>query len=183
MKTEWTNSLLNLLVAILIAMYCQCIEAAPGEYAVKAAFVHNMAKFVEWPVLANDRGILRLCILRQAAFVDAAVSLQGKAVGSRVWEVMLVTSSAELRACQVLFIGAAEADNLPRLLVSIKGSSVLTVGDSEGYAEQGVVVNFYVEQNKVRFEINLAAARRAELKVSSQLLKLARIIQPSGGEE
>lgn len=172
--------MLILLAAILVAAYCRSTQAAPGEYEVKAAFVHNIAKFVEWPVSPQESRVLRLCILGQEAFADAAITLQGKAVGSRVWEVVPAASRAELRKCQVLFIGASEAENLPRLLGSLKGSPVLTVGDSEGYAEQGVTVNFYLEQNKVRFEINPSAASRAGLKISSQLLKLARIVAQSG---
>lgn len=183
LETGWKDCLPILLAAILIAMCCRNTQAAPGEYEVKAAFVHNIAKFVEWPVSATESGVVRLCILGQEAFADAAVNLQGKPVGSRVWEVVHASSRTELRSCQVLFIGASEAANLPHLLAGIKSNPVLTVGDSEGYAAQGVMVNFYLEQNKVRFEINLAAASRAGLKISSQLLKLARITQPSRGEE
>jgi hypothetical protein len=77
----------------------------------------------------------------------------------------------------VLFIAASESGNLDRILGSIGNNSVLTIGDSPGYAEQGVMVNFYLEENKVRFEINREAAARARLGISSQLLKLARIVR------
>lgn len=168
--------------AILLAMFCAGAQAAPpSEYEVKAAFVHNIAKFVEWPVSISSKGNLRLCLLGQGAFGLAAGGLRGKLVGSKTWEVVPVTARANLKDCQVLLIEASEAGDLPRLLGSLKDYPVLTVGDTEGYGEQGVMVNFYLEQDKVRFEINPAAASRAGLKISSQLLKLARIVAESGG--
>lgn len=183
MRKKWKKQSLTLLGALLLAMFCVSVQAAsPGvEYEVKAAFVHNIAKYVEWPASVSTKGILRLCVLGQGSFGGAAESLRGERVGSLVWEVVPVTTHANLMECQVLFIESSEARDLPRLLDSLKGSPVLTVGDAEGYGEQGVMVNFYLEQNKVRFEINLAAVRRAGFNISSQLLKLARIIQPTGG--
>lgn len=173
-----------LMGAILLAMFCSSVQAAPpSEEEVKAAFVHNIAKFVEWPASADARGVLRLCTLGQGSFGAAAGSLRGKPVGGAIWEVEQASTRANLKECQVLFIEPSEASDLPRLLDSLKGNPILTVGDSEGYAEHGVVINFYLEQNKVRFEINVDAARRAGLKISSQLLKLARIIQPMGGAQ
>lgn len=184
MRNKWKKRSLTLPGAILLAIFCASVQAAPpGEFEVKAAFIHNIAKFVEWPASISTRVALRLCVLGQGHFGEAAVGLRGKPVGSMVWEVVPVTTRANLRECQVLFIEASEAGDLPRLLGTLKGSPVLTVGDAEGYGEQGVMVNFYLEQDKVRFEINLAAVRRAGLNISSQLLKLARIIQPTGGEQ
>lgn len=168
--------------AILLAIFCAGAQAAPAsEYEVKAAFVHNIAKFVEWPVSISAKGNLRLCLLGQGAFGLAAGGLRGKPVGSKTWEVVPVATHANLRECQVLLIESPEAGDLPRLLGSLKDYPVLTVGDTDGYGEQGVMVNFYLEQDKVRFEINPAAANRAGLKISSQLLKLARIVAESGG--
>lgn len=150
------------------------------EYEVKAALVHNIAKFVEWPASAGVKESLRLCILGSGPFGAAADGLRGKPVGAKVWEVAPVNSRSNIRECQVLFIGATEVANLPRLLEELKGSPVLTVGDTEGYAERGVMVNLFLEQNKVRFEINNGAAGRAGLRISSQLLKLARIVTDPG---
>lgn len=171
------------LCALWLTMFSANVQAdPPTEYEVKAAFVHNIAKFVEWPASVSAQGTLRLCILDQEAFGEAAENLlRDKPVGSKVWEVVPLSTRASLKECKVLFIGAAEAGELPRLLDILKGSPVLTVGDTGGYAEQGVIINFYREQDKVRFEINKDAAERAGLKISSHLLKLARIVQNNGG--
>lgn len=166
----------------LLTIFSANIHAAPpAEYEVKAAFVHNIAKFVEWPAASHAGGKLRLCILGQSPFTKASGALEGERIDGLVWEVQHVDSRSALQACRVLFIAASESGNLRRVLEGIKGRAVLTVGDSGGYAEQGVMVNFYMGENKVRFEINVEAARRAGLKISPQLLKLARIV-PDNGE-
>lgn len=168
--------------SLLIIFPCAGVYAVPPtEYEVKAAFIHNIAKYVEWPESASVRETMRLCILGHGPFGEAAAVLGGRPVGSKVWEVVPASIRTDFRGCQVLLVEASEAGNLPRLLDGIKASPIMTVGDTEGYAEQGVMVNFYLEQSRVRFEINLAAARRSGLEISSQLLKLARIISPAGG--
>ncbi len=174
--------LIMLLGVALAAATCASVHAGPPtEYEVKAAFIHNIAKFVEWPEAVPASGPLKLCILGQDPFGSALDVLRGKTVHDKVWEVLHANSNTSLRECGVLFIAASERSNLKQVLDATKGSAVLTVGDSEGYAEQGVVVNFYLQDNMVRIEVNLDASKRAGLNISSQLLKLARIVQESGG--
>ncbi len=91
-------------------------------------------------------------------------------------QVKRVKSTQNLKDCNILFITSSEKHNLSHLIDALGGSSILTVGDTEGYAEQGVIINLYIENNKVRFEINTEAAKRANLKLSSGLLKLAKIV-------
>jgi len=157
-------------------------EPSPTEYEVKAAFLYNFPKFVEWPPRrAAVENVLTLCVLGPNPFGKALEILQGKPVGTMVWRVVLADSKTNLRECPVLFISASDSGNLSQILEGIKGAPVLTVGDTEGYAGRGVVVNFFLEDNKVRFEINVEASRLAGLTISSQLLKLARIVSLSGG--
>jgi hypothetical protein len=164
-----------------VAATCLSAHAAPPtEHEVKAAFIHNIARFVEWPASVATRGTLRLCVLGQGALGEAVTVLQGKRVGSRVWAVRPAPDRADPGACDVLVIEASETGSLPRLLDTLGHQPVLTVGDTEGYGQRGVMINFYLEQSRVRFEINLAAARRAGFRISSQLLKLARIVEPAG---
>lgn len=151
--------------------------APPSEQEVKLAFIHNIVKLVEWPVPSAPARALRFCILGQNPFGAATDVLRHKQIDGRDWEVLNVGPSTSLRECRVLFISASEADNLKRVLDGLQGSAVLTVGDSRGYAERGVIVNFYLEDDRVRFEINAHAARWAGLRLSSQLLRLARIVR------
>jgi hypothetical protein len=166
---------------LLFILPCASVHAAPPtEHEVKAAFIHNIAKFVEWPALPRAGDSLRLCIMGQSPLAETAGLLAGKHIGELVWEVRRIGFRESLQECHVLFIAASESDNLRSILKDIRGSGVLTVGDSGGYAERGVMVNFYPEENKVHFEINVDVVRRSGLKISSQLLKLARIVHESG---
>jgi hypothetical protein len=170
------------LFAVLAALSCAGVPAAqPTEYEVKAAFIHNIAKFVEWPAPAPVSGRARLCLLGQNPFGGALDALQGKPIGRLSWEIMPADTGTNLKECRVLFIAASESGNLERILERLGNSPVLTVGDSDGYAARGVIANFYLEENRVRFEINREAAVRARLGISSQLLKLARIVREPGG--
>jgi hypothetical protein len=167
--------------ALAMTACAGALAAPPTEYEVKAAFIHNIAKFVEWPKTASTAGPLKLCILGRDPFGNALDVLRGKTVHDQPWEVLHVNSDHGLGGCGVLFIAASERNNLTQVLDATKGSAVLTVGDSEGYAERGVMVNFYLQDNMVRIEVNLDASRRAGLSISSQLLKLVRVVQEPGG--
>lgn len=151
-------------------------DSVPQEYKVKAAFLYNFTLFVEWPAEAfsgNDSP-LNICILGKSPFGDVLGSLKGKTVKTRKLVVRQINSVQEMRSCQVLFVSASEKMQLPNILAAAKNQNVLTVSDMDGFAEAGGIINFITLEDKVRFEINLKAAQQARLKISSQLLKLAR---------
>ena len=163
-------------------MVCPSLSwAAPvaGEYQVKAAFLYNFAKFVDWPAGAGPSAFV-LCILGDDPFGAGINVIAGKQIGGRVLQVRRLASADGAAACQMLFISGSESEGLARALAAVRNRPVLTVGDTPGFAERGVAINLYVEQSKVRFEINLDAAKRAQLNISSQLLKLARITKDRG---
>ena len=157
--------------------------SAAGEYQVKAAFLYNFAKFVNWPGADGGQSAFVLCILGDDPFGAGINAIAGKQVGGRTLQVRRLGSADGAAACQVLFIASSESGGLSRVLGAIRGRPVLTVGDTPGFAERGVVINLYVEQSKVRFEINVDAAKRAGLNISSQLLKLARITKDGGAAD
>jgi hypothetical protein len=104
-----------------------------------------------------------------------------KTIGARSFRALHFKPPQEIRGCQVLFIGAEEKKLLPAILAGVKGNSVLTVGESEHFAEGGGMIGFLLEENKIRFEINLEAAKKAKLKISSKLLVLAKTVIGSQG--
>ncbi len=145
----------------------------PSEYAIKAAFVYNFANFTEWPV--RNAETLNLCILGSSPFEDALSSIEGKRVGNaRLVIKHLATADNALRACQMVFICASEKGNLQTILDVSRESGILTIADLQGAAQQGVMIGLAVEQKKIIFEVNLVAARRARLNISSKLLRLAK---------
>lgn len=147
--------------------------AAPGEYQVKAAFVYNFIKFVEWPspeLRATDT--LRVCLLGDVAAAPF-LELDGQEAMGRRLSVATVASSREARSCQVLFVAGSHTGRLVEVLAELRSTPVLTVGDTDGYAKRGIMINMYLENKRVRFEINAEAARAAGLRISAKLLKLA----------
>ena len=145
-----------------------------SEYEVKAAFLFNFAKFVKWP----ERGApsITVCVLAE----DAVERTIEKTIGGKTLrdKPVVVKRPADLEDhdCQILFISDSRRTELARILRSMNGASVLTVGETDAFAERGGIINFRTENDRVRFEINPEAAQNAGLEISSQLLKLATIV-------
>ena len=153
---------------------------APSEYEVKAVFLYNFARFVEWPpgALVNGHAPLVLGILGKDPFGNALGRLvKDKMINGHELVVRRFKPGQNARGCQVLFISSSEENHLRSILEDLRGSSVLTVGESDGFPQLGGIINFNLENNKVRFEINVDAAARAHLKISSKLLSLAKIVR------
>ena len=154
-------------------------DQAPGEYQVKAAFLFNFARFVEWPPRgsAGAGAPVELCVLGDDPFGDALDrAVAGKTLNDRSMEVRRGKKVQELNGCELLFISTSEKARLPEILSALRTVHVLTVGESEDFAAQGGEVQFTLEDNHVRFIINVDATDRAGLKVSSKLLGLAHVV-------
>lgn len=153
-------------------------ERKPTEYDVKAAYIYNFAKFVEWPAgkPLDGGATLIVGIIGKDSFGPALAAIEGKVAGKRNIRVKRDISLKTARNCDILFISHSEKDHLEEILEAVGDSGVLTIGDTKGFARQGVMINFYMEENRVRFEINAKSAGRAGLRISSNLLKIARIL-------
>jgi len=152
------------------------------EYPVKLAFLYNFTKFVEWPPGAyRDPGSpLAICIVGRDPFSrDIEGDLRTRIVGKHPVEVRTLKPTDTLSVCHMVFIPATEKNQANKVVSDLKGSSTLTVGETEGFAELGGIINLTVEGNKVGFEVNQLAAQRAGLKISSKLLSLAKIVNDS----
>jgi hypothetical protein len=155
-------------------------RAARDEYEVKAAFLLNFARLVEWPRAARPSGdapIVIALLARQEPFRSIARSLEGATVDSHRVEVRSIESGDELPGSHIVFVSRDEQRNAAAIIEAARGHAVLSVGESAGFARLGGVINFYAEGRKLRFEINPAAAERAGIKISSRLLRLARLIE------
>ncbi len=151
-----------------------------SEYSVKAAFIVNFARLVEWPedAFGGPEDAVVTCIAgKQAHTAARRGGLDGQAVGRRSVSLRLIDSADETRGCHVVFVSSDSSKLAPRILAQVRSDSILTVGENEGFAKRGGIINFYREGPKVRFEINATAAERADLQISSRLLRLARIVE------
>jgi hypothetical protein len=153
--------------------------SASKEYQVKAALLLNFAQFIQWPAAAfsaPDAPIV-VGVLGDDPFGGALEqTFQDESIGSRKLLVKRSRRIDDLKSCQMLFVAASEKDRLPAILKETAGAAILTVGETDQFAQQGGIVNFYLESGRVRFEINLDAAERSGLKISSQLLKRAKVL-------
>ena len=153
------------------------VAAANSEYQVKAAFLYNFMKFVEWPAdgLSNP-GTLILGILGKDPFGDALDEVRGKTAKGRRVVVLHLHQVEEAKDCDLLFVCASEKVRLPQILKVVQNSRILTVADQEGFCQAGGMINLIFVKNRVGFEANVGAASRARLRISSQLLKLAHLV-------
>ncbi len=155
-----------------------------GEYTIKAAFLYNFAKFVTWPESAfnNDRSPIVIGILGNNPF-DRLLekTVEGKQIDGRDFVIKRFKRFEEVERCQILFVGISDTDRIARLFDALDLHGVLTVGDADRFARTGGMIGFFMEDDKVRFEINVDAAEMSGLEISSQMLSLARLV--SGGDE
>jgi YfiR/HmsC-like len=154
------------------------LNGESAEYPLKLAFLCNFAKFVEWPAASfrSPDAPLAICIVGHNPFsLDVENELRSRPAGSHPLEFIALKQTDRLNLCHIVFIPVTEKDQAG-IVRSLKGSGALTVGESEGFAVKGGIVNFTVEGGKVRFEINAHAAERAGLKISSKLLSLAKVV-------
>ena len=143
------------------------------EYQVKAAFIFNFAKFVEWPSDGND-GELVVGVVGDDPFGGALDRLNGNVANGRRLRIKRLRSGDNLKACRILFISNSEERNLKKIMDSVRGSNVLTIGEMAHFNQSGGVIRFIVENHKVRFEINAPAAAQSGLRISSKLLALSK---------
>jgi uncharacterized protein DUF4154 len=182
--TQWrqTNQALTrrMILFVLIASLShasniQVKAQTVNEYQVKAAFIFNFAKFVDWPSDAfGDGGALVVGVIGDDPFGGALDRLNGNTANGRPLRIKRLRSGDNLRACQILFISNSEGRHLGKIMDSIRGTSVLTIGEMPQFNQSGGMIRFIIQNNKVRFEINAAAAGQARLKISSKLLALSK---------
>lgn len=175
------NSRLRLYRCFLGLLPALTLCAAPvDEYQVKAAFIYNFARFVEWQpeIFRGEKDPIRICVLGHDPFGGSLSStVEHKAVDGRLFAVGDVATPAEAAGCQVLFVSSSERKRIAAILSAIPTAGVLTIGEVEGFTHEGGIVNFKLENGKVRFEVNVEAAARARLRISSKVLELAELVK------
>jgi hypothetical protein len=149
------------------------------EHEAKAAFVLKLVNFVEWPAEAGQSNLVIGTIGADATSEALQRLAAGRTVNGKALIIRRLGPDADLKTCHVLYIGASERKNTSSLLERVRGTSVLTVGESDGFGQHGGMVNLLISEGRIRFEVNPLAAERAHLQVSSRLLSLATIVRDS----
>lgn len=162
------------------ARACAADENRADEYRVKAAFLYNFAKFVEWPAQAfkTRSDPIVIGVLGKNPFGDAlAEAVSGKTLSGRAFQVREVTDAQQAAGCQILFVSSSERKRLGPLFSRIGNAAVLTVGETDNFASEGGIINFKIDAGSVRLQINVEAARKQQLHISAKLLNLAEIVE------
>ena len=178
-----------LLSAMALGGHTEALDSSDSsEYLIKAGFIYNFAKLVEWPTasFAQPDSPIVIGILGEDPFgatldrivADKKINGRGFAVKRVKWS----RDFKDLRDCNILFVSSSEKEHIESVIDAMKGLPILTIGDAPGFAKRGGIINFMLEDNKVRFEVNVEAAKHADLTISSRLLTLARIVQQAAAD-
>jgi len=171
--------LLAALTALPIASAAAVTDSSDVEAHVKAAYIYNFARFVEWP--AGAAGPVRIGVLGHGDLASPLEEIvRGKSVGGRAIRVTPIGTAAEAECCEILLIERSESKHEKEIAQVLAGKPVLTVSDDENGPREGIMIAFQLVDESVRFQINQEAAVRAGLKISSQLLKVAIPAESTG---
>jgi hypothetical protein len=179
--------MIKFLLHFIFMMACLSLFCPPAgwsessqlsEYEVKAAYIYNFAKYVEWPAasVSRESSSLTICIVGKSPMNEVIESLAGKAIKNRRIVVRNFSRIEDLGECNIVFINATVKTSLNQLLASMAARPILTVSDSKGFAAAGGMIEFVAIGDKIRFEINNRAAQQVNVRVSSHLLRLARTV-------
>jgi len=172
--------LLGLMVWWLGANAGFAADSAFTEYQVKALFLMNFTKYVDWPAtaFAETNSPISIGVYGENKFGDdLPKAVVSRSVNGRSIMIRQIGSTNDLAKCHILFISSSEQKNLGKILAQTRGLPVLTVGESEQFTEQGGDINFVKKDGKIRLEINLQAAQEAKLQISSKLLSVADVVK------
>ena len=172
--------ILSLILLLNAALSLRAQETGFDEYQVKAAFLYNFAKFVEWPpgTFANPHDPIGICVVGQSPFgLTLDDMVRGKKIGDRAFAVRSVPDTQQASRCQIIFIGASERKRTRALLDELKNAPVLTAGETDDFTALGGIIGFKLEGTRVRIQVALDVAERTKLRISSKLLRLAEIVR------
>lgn len=182
LRAAWRQVLLVLAVGLGLA---PCAAPAAPEYQVKAVFLFNFSQFVEWPpeVFATDHAPFTICVLGDDPFggyLDDVV--RSESVSTHPIQTLRLKRVEDAGGCHIVYVSSSEQQQLPGILAALRHRSILTVSDGEQFALQGGMISFISADNRIRLGVNVDAARAANLKLSSKLLRSCTLVAGSGGE-
>ncbi len=154
--------------------------ASLPEYVLKAGFLYNFAKYVDWPASAFDAADapISIGIVGKDPFGEQLEkALKGKSVRNRSFSILRFPAPADLKRCHILFVARSERPHLPEILSQVQRWPVLTVGEDDGFSSAGGTTNILISQEKPQLEVNPDAAEKAGLTISAKLLKAATIVR------
>lgn len=178
----------QLCLLVLMMSVALPIFASPptAEYKLKAALIYKLTKFIEWPELqkGKSRNAFGICLLGEDNFGDSLDALEGrKAEGLPIAVYRHSQSDAIDEHCQIVYVSVSKLAFLSPILQSLQARPILTLGDMEGFAEQGGILQFTRGRKRIGFMINLKNAKKSQLTIAAPLLDLATVVNSAPREE
>jgi hypothetical protein len=170
---------------LLVTAWPADAQSQADEYHIKAAFLFHFAQLVDWPpeALGSGNRPLNFCTVGEQAVPDALEStVMGKQIGPHSINVQHLREGDDPRYCHVLYILLRDKKHVAAILAVLQKTAVLTVGESDDFIQEGGMIGFSLQENKIRFDINLRAAQRVNIKISSRLLLLAKTVVGDPGQ-
>jgi len=148
------------------------------EDKVQAAFIYKFIQFIEWPsTIEKESNKFKIGVFGESNMQELLQTFSGEKVNERFLEIHPVEDLSAIKKCHILFISPSEANRLAEILETLNGTNVLTISRMKDFALKGGMINFYINEERVRFEINPESAKNAGLKISSKLLKVSKVIR------
>jgi hypothetical protein len=167
-------------VAVVAPSPRRAESAEDLEYRVKAEFVERFTRFIDWPsqAFAGGDAPFVLCVVGETPLLPYLEQLaRERRIKERRVELRRLKPSADLMGCHLLFIAPSERPHLRHILDRLSGLPIVTVGDTEGFGREGVLINLVLDADgRVRFEISSSVAKKTTVKLDAQLLRLARLV-------
>jgi hypothetical protein len=176
----WLQRAIAALMYLLFAGSIALGQQRPSAYQVEAAYLYNFGRFVEWPakVAPPQSNSFTICVLGEDPFGQALdATLAGETIGNQRVVARRISNPQMSADCQILFISSSEANRLNKILEALDKNAVLTVSDIPQFSQRQGMIQFVMEENRIRFEVNLTATQRAGLTLSSELLKVATAVR------
>ncbi|QTA79010.1 YfiR-like (DUF4154) domain-containing protein [Desulfonema limicola] len=179
-RKNYINLILMIIFLIPVSVNtCKAQPSAGSEYQVKSGFIYHFARFTQWPSREgeNETSPFIICIASTYPETDSLFSLEKKVLRQRRFVVKKYESKADIETCHILFIASDDKNYILKKIDDSRGHNILTIGEEKEFAEMGGIISFFVEQKRLRFAVNLKAAKLAGLKFSAQLLMSAELIR------
>jgi hypothetical protein len=180
-KKLWSTRYVIASLLLINSLALQGQVPPSREYQLKAVFLFNFTQFVEWPAssFSSDQSPMIIGIVGNNPFGSyLEETVTGEKVGEHPVVVQYYNNAEEIKACHILFINLSDSKQREQVVTLLKGRNILMVSDAPGFLNQGGMVRFFTGSNKIKLQINLEAAKAANLSFSSKLLRLAEIFKP-----
>jgi hypothetical protein len=176
----------NYLLAVILLIVAATSQAFAqerlqlAEQEIKAGLLYNFLKYTQWPPsrAGNPASNIVVCVLKEDPFADFLKPMEGRSVNQKEIALRVVHDAGDVQTCHLIFIGAGEKEDWPKLREGLGGKNVLTVGDFDGFAEMGGMIEFGRLNNHIRVNLNIDAVAAAQLQVEDRLLRLVTIVHP-----